>query len=204
MSLSKDELKKACRFNTGVVRLAFPKVFKAESREPGEKVRFSVRIDIPKTDKVTLGKIKQATQAAKELGALTKWGGEIPAKMKPSVFKDGDDPTQTDLKKSPELAGHYYAVVSTGEAFPPGVVDRQRRRITDESEIYPGVFARVAIAMSPYSHETGGNGVGAYLNGVQKWADGEVLGGGVRAEDAFNDDFEDDSYDSPDDDDSFM
>ena len=54
------------------------------------------------------------------------------------------------------------------------------RPITDHSEIYSGVYARVSIAF--YAFNSNGNrGVACGLGNIQKTRDGEPLGGRTNA-----------------------
>ena len=68
----------ATRVITAKVRLSYAHVFEPQSIDGGD-AKFSTAILIPKSDKVTLQKIKTATDAAKELGK-SKWpNGKVPA-----------------------------------------------------------------------------------------------------------------------------
>jgi hypothetical protein len=53
-------------------------------------------------------------------------------------------------------------------------------------EMYGGVVCNVALAVFPYRHKTGGNGVAFGLTAVQRWEEGERFGGTVvSADDLF-------------------
>ena len=54
--------------------------------------------------------------------------------------------------------------------------------------MYSGCYCRFSLNFYPFSVR-GNKGVAAGLNNVQKVCDGERLGGGIRAEDDFDDDF---------------
>lgn len=59
----------------------------------------------------------------------------------------------------------------------PVVVDRKNAAITeDDNAIYGGVIANVNVNL--YAYDKVGAGIAVGLNGVQKVADGEALGGG--------------------------
>jgi len=172
---------------TGKVRLSYCKIFNPEPDDNGEP-KYSTAILIPKTDKVTLQKIKAAVEAAKEAGK-GKWGGKIPPNLK-TPLRDGDAEKDTD--EHPEYKGHYFLNATSRQK--PGIVDKQLNEIIDSTEVYSGCYARVSLNF--YAYEAKGNrGIAAGLNNVQKMADGEHLGGGrSRAEDDF-DAIEDDEDD---------
>jgi hypothetical protein len=64
------------------------------------------------------------------------------------------------------------------------VVYRNVQPIIKESDIYAGCYVRAALNAAPYNFE-GNKGVTFFLNHIQKWEDGEPLGGVTRAEDVF-------------------
>ena len=70
----------------------------------------------------------------------------------------------------------------------PLVVDLQRQDIIDPAEFYSGCYGKASVNLFPYSN-SGNKGIGCGLNGVQKIADGEPLGGGREtADQMFGDD----------------
>ena len=74
----------------------------------------------------------------------------------------------------------------------PVVVGTDKQDVLSPSEIYSGCYVRASITFSAYNHKTGGKGIGSYLNGVQKLADGEPLGAAREsADEMFGDDEED-------------
>lgn len=165
---------------TGKARLSYPNLFEPKARDeekPDEKV-YSAMLMIPKSDTKTMERLWAAEEQAKEDGK-SKWGGKIPGNLKPSIIKDGDD-TAEDY---PERAGHWHLSVSSKNK--PGVVDRDVQPILDQSQIYAGCYVRAALNAAPYAHPKGGKGVTFFLNHIQKWEDGEPLGGITRAEDVF-------------------
>ncbi|WP_029516967.1 DUF2815 family protein [Paenibacillus polymyxa] len=167
---------------TGKVRLSYVHVFEPNAIDGGEP-KYSSSILIPKSDKVTLKKIKAAIAAATEAGK-SKWGGKVPGNLK-TPLRDGDEEREDD----PAYAGHYFLNASSKNK--PGIIDLDKIEITDTTEVYSGCYARVSLNF--YAFNTNGNkGIAAGLNNLQKVADGDYLGGRSRAEDDFDDDFEDD------------
>lgn len=173
---------------TGKVRLSYVHVFEPFSNNDQEP-KYSCVLLIPKSDKATIKKIRDAEKAAAEAGKAKTFGGKIPANLK-SIIHDGDE--DADLERNPEYEGHLYMSVSSKTR--PGVVGRDLQPILDSTEVYSGCFARVSINAFPYSTQ-GNRGVSFGLNHVQKWADGDFLGGRSRAEDDF-DELDDDEAES--------
>lgn len=168
---------------TGKVRLSYAHLFEP-TLAPGATVpKYSVSVIIPKSDTKTLARIETAINAAKEQGK-SKWGGKIPPRLK-TPLRDGDDERPDD----PAYADSYFFNCSSNR--PPAVVDRSLNPILDPYEVYSGCYARVNVNF--YAFDTSGNrGIAAGLNSVQKWEDGEPLGGAAPSvEAAFADDDED-------------
>lgn len=185
---------------TGKVRLGFPHLFKARAAEEGQDPKFSTEILIPKADTKTVAKIRAAQNAAansekgrKALGdSIPVWGSEkFPHKKFNDTLHDGDDPDEND--GHPEREGHWFMNIRSSEQYKPGVVDKDRQTVLDQSEVYGGVFARVS--MSAYAYSTSGNkGISFGLNSVQVLGYGDPFGSArENAEEVFDDDFEDDA-----------
>lgn len=100
-------------------------------------------------------------------------------------------------------AGLIYARAGCNADRKPGVVNRRRQPITDFSQVYGGLLARVNVNAFAWKHETGGAGVSLGLNHLQIIGDDGVrFGGGVSIENAGFGDYEgpeDDpsAYDAP-------
>jgi hypothetical protein len=171
---------------TGVCRLSYVHLFEAVSIEEGGEKKYSVSLIIPKEDKKTLKKIRDAVAAAKELGKSGKWGGKIPAKLK-EPLRDGDE----DRPEDEAYAGSMFITASCKTK--PGLVDKDLNPILDQDELYSGCYGRVSINFFPFDAK-GNKGVAAGLNNVQKLKDGEALGGRSKAEDDFAEAVEDDDF----------
>ncbi|MGO4543253.1 DUF2815 family protein [Paenibacillus sp. 2TAB23] len=177
---------------TGTVRLSYTHVFEPQSIDGGD-AKYSTAILIPKTDKVTLQKIKAAVDAAKEQGK-SKWGGKIPANAK-TPLRDGDEERPDDEA----YAGHYFLNASSknkpGIAKPSGKDANGKTKfaeITDTTEVYSGCYAKVSLNFYPFDAK-GNRGVAAGLNNLVKVQDGDFLGGRSSVNDDFSDtEFEDD------------
>ena len=154
----------------------------------GGTPKYSVSLIIPKSDTVTVQKIKAAIQAAYEEGQSKLRGNSrsVPALSAiKTPLRDGDleRPDDEAYKNS------YFINANSGTA--PGIVDADRQPILERSEVYSGVYGRASINL--YAFNTNGNkGIACGLNNLQKIRDGEPLGSKSRAEDDFATDDDDD------------
>ena len=153
----------------------------------GGTPKYSVSLIIPKSDTVTINKIKAAIEAAyKEGEAKLKGNGRsVPAlSVLKTPLRDGDAERPDDEA----YANSYF--VNANSATAPGIVDADRQPIIDTSEVYSGVYGRASINF--YAFNSNGNkGIACGLNNLQKIRDGESLGGKSRPEDDFADEDED-------------
>lgn len=153
----------------------------------GSTPKYSVSLIIPKSDKVTIQKIKAAIQAAYEEGEskLKGNGKSVPSlSVIKTPLRDGD------LERPDDEAYKNAYFVNANSATAPGIVDADRQQIIDRSEVYSGVYGRASINF--YAFNSNGNkGIACGLNNLQKIRDGEPLGGKASAESDFatDDDF---------------
>lgn len=170
---------------TGKVRFSYLAVFKPKTIEGSEEAKYSVSLIIPKSDKATIKRIKDAIKAAAEQGKASKFGGKIPANLK-HPLRDGDE----DRPDDEAYADSYF--VNASSVTKPGVVDKNLNPIIDEEELYSGCYGRASINFFAFN-SNGNRGIAAGLNNLQKLADGESLGGRQSAEADFSglDDVED-------------
>jgi len=147
----------------------------------GGTPKFSVSLIIPKSDKKVIDKIKAAMEIAyKEGESKLKGNGKAaPALSTLKVpLRDGDAERPDD----PVYANAYFMNANSTTA--PGVVDTACQPILDRSEVYSGVYGRASVTF--YAFNSNGNrGIACSLNHLQKFRDGEPLGGKSRAEDDF-------------------
>lgn len=176
---------------TGRVRFSYAHVFTPTSIGESEDKKYSVSLIIPKSDKKTIKKIKDAIEVAKEEGKSSKFGGKIPANLK-TPLRDGDE----DRSDDENYANSYF--INATAINKPGVVNRDLEPITNEEDFYSGCYGRASITF--YAFNANGNrGIAAGLNHVQKTSDGEALGGRVSVDVDFADDPEFDDFDDEDD-----
>lgn len=171
-------------------RWSYANVWEPKSIQ-GSEPKYSVSLIIPKSDKVTLKKIKDAIEAAyKEGEARLKGKGKTvpPLNAIKTPLRDGD----LERPDDEAYADSYF--VNANSSTAPGIVDINRDPIIDRSEVYSGVYGRASINF--YAFNSNGNkGIACGLNNLQKVRDGEPLGGKSRAEDDFADlDDEDEDF----------
>ena len=156
----------------------------------GGTPKYSVSIIIPKSDTVTVEKIKAAIQAAYTEGESKLKGNSktLPAlETLKTPLRDGDK----ERKGDEAYKDAYF--VNANSTTKPGVVDADRQPILDSSELYSGIIGRASINF--YAFNSNGNrGIACGLNNIQKLADGTPLGGHSRAEDDFADDDDDEDF----------
>ena len=187
---------------TGNVIIVFPQLFEPRAVEEGGEKKYSARLIIPKSDKRTIMRIKQARQNAIENGLERHWNGKKPKKFEVKELLDGDEFNEERVgdgeEPRPEMVDAYYLNVNSKlkpeVVKPVGKTPEGRVKfapIEDEDEIYPGVIARASINFYCYNL-TSSKGVTAGLNSVVKVMDGDFLGSGRTSASA---DFADEDFD---------
>ena len=171
-------------------RWSYANVWEAKSINGGTP-KFSVSLIVPKSDKVTVEKIKAAIQAAYEEGqAKLKGNGRSvpPLTAIKTPLRDGD----TERPDDPAYANAYF--INANSATAPGIVDADCNPILSRSEVYSGVYGRASISF--YAFNSNGNtGIACGLNTLQNIRDGEPLGGKASAASDFATDDSDDFLD---------
>lgn len=168
---------------TGVVRLSYANVWEAKRppNAPEAKPKFSCSLLIPKSDKETVSKINAAVDEAIREG-VGKFGGKVPNKATLKLpLRDGDVEREDD----PAYKGHWFLNANASEDHPPKIVDKRVQPILDHSEVYSGVYAKVAVNFYAFS-VNGNRGVACSLGNIQKIRDGQPLGTVSNPEDEFN------------------
>lgn len=168
---------------TGKVRFCYANVFEPTAIDENSPAKYNVCVLIPKTDTVTIGKIKKAIDAAKELGKskLANKNGQLPADAALKLpLHDGDVEREDD----PAFAGCYY--LNANSQRRPSVVDRELNPIMSKDEFYSGCYGRASINF--YAFNVSSKGIAAGLNNLQKLEDGEPLAGGSSAAEDFGGD----------------
>ena len=168
-------------------RWSYANVWEAKSINGGTP-KFSVSLIIPKSDVVTVNKIRKAIEAAYHEGeAKLKGNGRSvpPLTAIKTPLRDGD----TERPDDPAYANSYF--VNANSSTAPGIVDADLNPILTRSEVYSGVYGRASINF--YAFNSNGNkGIACGLNNLQKIRDGEPLGGKSSAAADFGTDDDDD------------
>lgn len=170
------------KVRTGKVRFSFPHLFEPHAMDGGD-AKYSVSLIIPKSDKVTLAKIKKAIEAAREQGKSALWGGKLPANLK-MPLRDGDVDRPED-----EAYQDAYFVNATCKTKPGVVLSvRVGDKFAEASpeDVYAGCYGIASVNFYPFN-ANGNKGVACGLNNIMKTDDGENLGGRVDADTDFAD-----------------
>jgi hypothetical protein len=148
----------------------------------GSTPKYSVSLIIPKSDKVTIEKIKKAIEAAYREGEAKLKGNSKtlpPLSAIKTPLRDGDLERPDD---HPTYANSYF--INANSATAPGIVDIDLNPILNRSEVYSGVYGRASVSF--YAFNSNGNrGIACGLGNLQKIRDGEPLGSKASAEDDF-------------------
>ena len=170
---------------TGVVRASYLHSFEPWGAN-GQEPKYSVCALIPKTDKETIRLIQEAIAQATDIGQNSKWGGKVPKNLH-IPLRDGDE--EKDLDEHPEFEGMFF--VNASSKRQPGMVDRKKMEIFSSDDLKSGDWVKLSLTFYPYA-AAGNNGIGAGLNNIMKWKDGDSLGGSsARPESDFADEFDD-------------
>lgn len=157
----------------------------------GSEPKYSISLIIPKSDTVTIKKIKAAIEAAyKEGESKLKGKGKTvpPLNAIKTPLRDGD----LERPDDEAYANSYF--VNANSNIAPGIVDINKEPIIDHSEVYSGVYGHASISFFAFN-VNGNKGIACGLNNLMKVRDGEPLGGKSSAEADFADlDDEDEDF----------
>lgn len=169
----------------GEVRFSYVNLLKPKASNFGGDPKYSAVLLIPKSDTNTKAALDAAVNAAIQKGKAEKWNNVIPPRVRKPI-KDGDGVKESDgMPYGSECKGHWVLAVNSGADYPPKIVGPDLQPIMDATEVYSGMYGRIAVNFSPYD-VSGNKGVGAYIStNVMKSRDGEPLG--ASAPDASSD-----------------
>lgn len=168
---------------TGKVRLSYAHLTEPTALQEGQEKKFSASFIIPKSDKKTIDKIKEAMKQAVQRGIETKWGGKKPPKLK-LPLRDGDEERPDD-----EAYTDSYFINGNCKSRPFIVDERKHGYVSIEAadeNVYSGCYVYANLSFYPFD-AAGNRGVACGLNGVMKAGDGEALSSRVSVETAFGD-----------------
>ncbi len=164
-------------------RLSYANIWFPKSVNGGPP-RYSATLLIPK-DSPDVNKIKDSIHRAYEEGRdkFEQAFGFVPEfDTIKNPLRDGDIERDWD----PAYVGHVFLNVTSKNK--PDVIDAYKDPIMDTSEIYSGVYARVAIHFYAFANaKSGAYGIACSLDNVMKVKDGEPLGTKSSAWEDFED-----------------
>jgi len=181
-------IKNPCKVVTGKVVMSYLTVNEPKVPLGGGTPKYSVSLIIPKSDTVTIEKIRAAIRAAYDEGQSKLKGT---SRIMPALediktpLRDGDKERKGDEAYKDSW------FINANSTTKPGIVDADRNPIVDSSELYSGIIGRASVTFYAYN-SNGNRGIACGLNNLQKLADGNPLGGHSRPEDDFADDEDDD------------
>lgn len=172
---------------TGLVRASFvDNLYEARAAEEGATKKFGCTLLIPKSDTQTLAALEKNILDA---CVAANWGDA--AKVKDLIQKgiikmpvlDGDGKQAISKKtqeRHPGFEGHFFVRVTSGEKFPPQVVDERVQKIAshDATRFKSGDYGYAVVSAFTWDHPKTGKGVTIGISAFQKVKDGEALGGG--------------------------
>ena len=161
-------------------RWSYANVWEPKSINGGTP-KYSISLIIPKSDIVTVAKIKAAIEAAYQEGQakLRGNGKTVPAlNLIRTPLRDGD------LERPDDSAYHNAFFINANSATAPGIVDADRNPVLTRSEVYSGVYGRASITFYAFNAQ-GNRGIACGLNNLQLLRAGEPLGGKASAESDF-------------------
>jgi hypothetical protein len=172
------------------VRFSYVNVFQPQESLDGGDPKYSVTLLIPKSDTVTLGKIKAAIAEARDNFCKKNGASALPANPV-TTLHDGDGVKPNSGEPyGPECKGHW--VLSCSSKQKPLVVDQYgveisgpRTECTNPGAVYSGCYGRAKINFYGYSNRR--KGIGCGLLGIKKLQDGEPLGGAFASVSDFED-----------------
>lgn len=176
----------ATKITTGKVRFSYVTLAQPKASEEGAEPKYSLVLLIPKSDTLTVQKIKKAIAEAAKAFRDRHGDASLPANpMSPLHDGDGQKPNGGDYGE--ECKGCW--VMNASSKIKPMMRDSFNEELLDVNEIYSGCYGRAVINFYGYNNRR--KGIGCGLLGVQKLHDGDPLGGTMATADDFNDGFQD-------------
>ena len=172
---------------TGLVRASFVQnLFEARAAEEGQAKKFGCTLLVSKQDTATLAALEAAFV---EACVAASWGDEAKVRtmiqngLIKSPVLNGDGP-QGISKKTGErhqgFEGHFFIRASSGENYPPQVVDENVQKIAtnDPARLKSGDYGYAVVNAFSWEHPKTGKGVTFNIGAFQKIKSGDSLGGG--------------------------
>lgn len=181
-----SEKRKGITLVTPKFRVSYPKVFKPEFNKLSKRDEYSVVALFPKGEK-----LEELRAAALEVGKAMfgdnpkKWPKNFKSPFKDQGEREKENDDGTTFLPDGYVKGN--PMLQMKSKNKPGLVDKAKAPIEDESEFYAGCWARANVYVSAYEIEGGVNrGVSISLNHLQKVAEGDPFSGRPKAEEVFS------------------
>ncbi len=175
------------KVRTGEVRLSYAHLFEPHAAKPDQRAAYGTVLLIPKMDTATIQVIQRAVENAKALGKAKKgWKDVVFASPKFHLpLRDGDVERPED-----EAYSGMFFINTKSYTDRPLVMDSQKTRVTDPTQVYSGCWAQAIIAVYPFD-VSGNKGIAVGLNGIMKIRDDEPFSGSGNVANDFDDDEDD-------------
>lgn len=187
------------RILTPEFRVSYPHLFKPNAMK-GSTPKYSITMLFKKTADLSVMKLAMKHAKIDEFGSKENWPDDLA-----SPVVDGDLPKYADKEG---YKGHWAIKATSNEASKPGLVDLDVEPILEQSEFYPGCYARAQVFARVWEFPEGSGryGIQFILDHVQKTKEGKAFGGKKSAKEVFDpisggDDGESDDAESDDNDD---
>ena len=156
----------------------------------GGTPKYSISLIIPKSDKVTVAKIRTANEAAYNDGAGRLRGNGKTMPPRSSIKTPLRD---SDIERPDDEAYANAWFINANSTTAPGIVDKACEPILDKCLMYSGVYGRAAITFYVFN-SSGNRGIACGLQNLQLIRAGEPLGSKSSSEDDFEDVEDDEDF----------
>lgn len=160
------------------IRLAFPKLFKAEQVNGQGDPKFGASLIIS-PDHPQLADLRKIQAAV----AKDKWKDKAPAILKVLDKQDRLAVHDGDMKAQYDgFSGNFYLSANAQESAPPTVIDRDRSALTERSgKPYAGCYVNASVEIWAQDNKFGQR-VNTTLRGIQFLKDGDSFSAGRPAD----------------------
>lgn len=164
-------------------RVSFPTVFKPRLNKLNNQEEYGLVALFEKGEDLSGLKAAVIEACEKKWGPdKKKWPKNLRNPLRDQADKAKDIDGKQVLPPGHEEGAFFLNLKSKQR---PQVVDQNVQDIIDQSDFYPGCYARASVQAYAYDH-AGNRGVAFGLNNIQKVADGEPFGGKTNATDDFS------------------
>jgi Protein of unknown function (DUF2815) len=166
-------------FKTPLCRLSYAQsLFKARVIEEGKPAKFGATLIFPKSAKAELEKYVAET-------IIAEWGPKGIERAKAGLIKSpflAGDGKEARNKQTGEInpglgADVFFIRVQANEDRPPAVWWKSPNVQETEANVYSGCMGKAILNCFAWHNDKSGDGVSFGINGFQKHAEGERLGG---------------------------